>query len=64
MGLKSWGVFNKGKDQFGSRLLLKSGGQGSLAKETFLWETRVVQFKSNLLLSSQMYNMLSLHKYN
>ncbi len=29
-----------------------------------LWRTRVVWFKSNLLLSSQMYNMLSLHKYN
>jgi len=29
-----------------------------------LWETRIVQFKSNLLLRSQMYNMLSLHKYN
>ncbi len=31
---------------------------------TLLWRTRVVRFKSNLLLSSQMYNMLSLHKYN
>ncbi len=29
-----------------------------------LWQTRVVRFKSNLLLSSQMYNMSSLHKYN
>ena len=29
-----------------------------------LWETRVVWFRSNLLLSSQMYNMLSLHKSN
>ncbi len=29
-----------------------------------IWETRVGWFKSNLLQSSQMYNMLSLHKYN
>jgi hypothetical protein len=35
MGLKSWGVVNKGKDQVGSRLLLKSGKRGSFAKEMF-----------------------------
>jgi hypothetical protein len=35
MGLKSWGDVNKGKDQFGSRLLLKSGGRRNFAKETF-----------------------------
>jgi len=29
-----------------------------------VWRTRVVWFKSNWLRSSQMYNKLSLHKYN
>ncbi len=32
--------------------------------ESILWRTRIVCFKSNLLLSIQMYNTSLLHKYN
>jgi hypothetical protein len=35
MGLKSGVVFNKGDDELGWRLLLKSGGRGSFLMDTF-----------------------------